>query len=58
MLIHKSSMHPYVHKLAAFHKYIHRLVSTPLSSDYFQYELKFIKLAVDNGYSANLILID
>ena len=49
MLIHNSSMHPYVHKLAAFHSYIHRLVSTPLSTEDFQCELKFIKqLAVNN----------
>lgn len=56
MVIHNTSTHPYSHKLAAFHSYIHRLFSIPLSDSNFQSELNIIKqIASNNGYQPNLI---
>lgn len=56
MIIHETSAHPHSHKLAAFHSYIHRLFSVPLSDENFQKELNIIKqIAVNNGYQVHLI---
>ena len=56
MVIHDTSMHPYTHKLAAFHSYIHRLLNTPLSTIYYNSELNIIEqIAVNNGYNSDLI---
>ena len=55
MVIHNSSMHPYMHKLDAFRSYIHRLLNISLTPENYQKELSFIKqIAVNNGYEAGL----
>ena len=56
MVIHNTSAHPYSHKLAASHSFIHRLNSIPLLDSDFQKELNIIKqIAVNNGYQSSLI---
>ena len=56
MIIHKNSLHPYTHKLASFHCYIHRLLNIPLSPIDYEKELQIIKqIAVNNGYQPTLI---
>ena len=56
MVIDNKSSHPYTQKIASFYSYIHRLLSTPLSTTDYNKELKIIKqIAINNGYSTNLI---
>ena len=43
MIIHKNPLHPYTHKLAYFHCYIHRLLNIPLSPIDYEKELQIIK---------------
>lgn len=56
IVIPACSTHPWQHKAAAFHCYIHRLLSVPLSEDNYNLELNNIyHLAVTNGYKKSLI---
>ncbi|XP_072396370.1 uncharacterized protein [Diabrotica undecimpunctata] len=51
-----SSNHPMSHKHAAFHSYIHRLESIPLSDLNYKKELNILRqIAVNNGYDHNII---
>ncbi|XP_072381211.1 uncharacterized protein [Diabrotica undecimpunctata] len=55
-IIPLSSNHPMSHKYAAFHSYIHRLETIPLSQSNYQTELNILKqIASNNGYDPNLI---
>lgn len=50
------SNHPYSHKLAALHSFVHRLINIPIIKDNFIKELNLIKqMALYNGYSPNLV---
>ncbi|XP_052746613.1 uncharacterized protein LOC128199716 [Bicyclus anynana] len=51
-----SSCHPWQHKLAAFHSYVHRLMSIPLTRDQYNKELNIIyRMAISNGYNPNIV---
>ncbi|XP_045779584.1 uncharacterized protein LOC123877124 [Maniola jurtina] len=51
-----SSCHPWQHKLAAFHSYVHRLLSIPLEKENYLKELKIIyHMAQANGYNINIV---
>ena len=55
MVIHRTSNHAYVHKLAAFNYYIHRLLRIPRSNKNFVLELNYIKqVAVNNEYLSDM----
>ena len=57
MVIYKNSLHPYIHNLASFHCYIHRLLNIPLSPIDYEKELQMIKqIAVNNRYQSTLIV--
>lgn len=50
-VIHFSSQHTFTQELSSFHVYIHRSLSTPLSTDNYNKELNFIRqVATNNGY--------
>jgi hypothetical protein len=54
--IHATSHHPMSHKLAAYHSFVNRLLSVPLSNEDYINEKNIIKhIAVSNGYSPELI---
>lgn len=56
MIIPYNSNHIFKHKLAAFHSWIHRLFSVPMSKLDFNLEVNTIKkIAVNNGYNPNII---
>ncbi|CAH2089803.1 unnamed protein product [Euphydryas editha] len=51
-----SSCHPWQHKLAAFHSYVHRLLSIPLTKENYLKELNLIyHMAQANGYNNNIV---
>lgn len=51
-----NSTHPWQHKLAAFHCYVHRLLTVPLSKEHFDSELNTIyQIAISNGYSVAMV---
>ncbi|KAI8425314.1 hypothetical protein MSG28_007086 [Choristoneura fumiferana] len=55
-VIPASSNHPWQHKLAAFHCYVHRLLTVPLSREDFDLELNTIyQIALSNGYTKSMI---
>jgi hypothetical protein len=55
-VIPADSVHPWPHKLAAFHALIHRLLSIPMSDNNFNGELHTIKLiATNNGCDDKLV---
>jgi hypothetical protein len=55
-IIPASSIHPQIHKHAAFHSFIERLINIPLNNGNYMKELSVIKdLAKTNGYSSRLI---
>nr|CAH7764687.1 unnamed protein product [Callosobruchus chinensis] len=54
--IHSSSNHPYTHKIAAYHSYVHRLINVPMNDADYNKELNIIKqIALNNGYNPSLI---
>ncbi|XP_061725625.1 uncharacterized protein LOC133531428 [Cydia pomonella] len=55
-VIPASSTHPWQHKLAAFHCYVHRMLTVPLSDEHYRAELNNIyHLAVSNGYDKSVV---
>ena len=55
-IIPSTSNHPFSTKMAAFHSMLHRLISIPLDTQNFKYELNIItKIAENNGYNKNII---
>lgn len=56
VVIPATSCHPWQHKLAAFHSYINRLMTVPLSGQAYRRELNTIyNIAVANGYDRRMI---
>ena len=56
MVIHASSYHPYVQKIAAFNSLTHRLATIPMERNDYIEELNIIKhIAIVNGYQPTLI---
>lgn len=56
VVIPAASCHPWQHKLAAFHSYINRLLTVPLSNESYMKELNTIyNIAVANGYDRRMI---
>ena len=52
LVIHNSSIHPFTQKMAAFHSFVHRLLSVPLSHENYLKELNLIKqIAFNNKYN-------
>ena len=56
VVIPATSCHPWQHKLAAFHSYVNRLMTVPLSPQSFKKELHTIySIALANGYSRQMV---
>lgn len=55
-VIHNRSLHPYQHKLAAFHSMVHRLISVEQTEENFNKELNIIRqIATNNGYKTLIV---
>lgn len=54
--LHNTSTHPLVHKHAAYHSMVHRLLKIPMTPENYNKELNIIKqIAVANGFDIKLI---